>query len=133
MPTISELIYKQHEFQEPRGLNKFNTPKRAFERFMEEVEEMYWEIAVEDENKALEELVDVFIIGGAIALSLCHLTGKSPEEFEAMVHKKFSHNEIKYDQDFFNNGLPLDDALRIAKHWWDLGLHEDNWHSKEDF
>lgn len=132
MPKVSELFRMQDEFQEPRKLNEHNNPRTAFNRMMDEVEELYWEIAGDNPNGALEELVDVFILGAAVGLALTKETGKTPEDFDDMIMKKFLRNQEKYDPDFFNS-YDVVTALRVARHWWALGLHEDNPHQGEDF
>jgi hypothetical protein len=41
--------------------------------------------------------------------------------------EKMAINYTKYDEAFFRNGWDTSQAITVARHWWNLGLHGEDW------
>ncbi len=129
----AELIKAQAEFEQPRGLDSYNTIYTGIQRMLDEAEEAQQEIFNTDGTSKDEvdyqafslEIIDTIIFAHSILGQVCSLTGTSAEEMEKLLESKLQRNQEKYDEAFFNNGWDTATAIRVARHWWNLGLHEE--------
>jgi hypothetical protein len=130
---ISEIIRRQDDFQEPRGLNEVNKGEVVFDRFMEEVYEAERDVVLGNDMAALVEISDVFIMAGAVALWLTKELELKPEDVDNIVAWKMNQNEKKYPTPLFNHFSPKI-AMDIARELWDrehpqspYPRHSDEW------
>lgn len=125
MPTSCELIIMQKEFEAPRGLDKFNSPKYSMSRIQNEVDEAVEALNEGDTRALAVELVDVIIFAHSLLGKLADELGLQPEDIDQLVEAKMAHNHEKYNEAFFNNGHDTATAITLARHWHNLGLDEE--------
>lgn len=124
MPTYAQSIREQRLFEEPRGLEEFNTIAFRLLRLQEELLEAQYEAYKGNLEALLTEVIDVTIFAHSIISKLCEELGIAPEQVDTMVENKFSHNQKKYDESHFL-GRTTADAIKRARHWHNNGLGEE--------
>lgn len=126
MSELASMVYFQREiFEKPRNLWRHNTPEFGLDRTIEEIEEARAELTENPNWGAfLDELADVVIFVTSVAAHAIDQAGLEDTALSDAVIRKLNRNLTKYDEDFF--GLqPISISLVNARHWWNLGLHEN--------
>jgi len=124
MPTYAQSIREQRLFEEPRGLQEFNTIAFGLLRCQEELLEAQYEAYKGNLEALLTEVIDVTIFAHSIIGRLCEELGLAPEQVDTMVEQKFAHNHHKYDERFWI-GRQTSDAIKTARHWHNNGIVQD--------
>jgi hypothetical protein len=127
MPTSAELIQAQRDFEQERGLDRFNTVAHSLERMQGELNEAVEAYLHQTPRDLLLETIDVTIFAHSLMGRLADHLGITPEQVDELVVQKMAANETKYDEAFFQNGWDTSQAITVARHWWNLGLHEEKW------
>lgn len=125
MPTSANLIEAQRYFEEARGLDKFNTIEFALNRTRQELDEAVHAYHHETPEHFLYELIDMNIFLHSILGTVAADIGITPEQVDQMIEAKMAVNHAKYDLAFFQNGHDTATAITLARHWHNLGLHEE--------
>lgn len=125
MPTSAELIDSQRHFEEARGLDTFNTVSYGLERTQQELDEAKQAHTHETPEALLYELIDVQIFIHSLMGKVADQLGIEPEVIDRMIEAKMTANHSKYDLAFFQNGHDTATAISLARHWHNLGLHEE--------
>jgi hypothetical protein len=125
MPTSAELIEAQRHFEAERGLDTFNTIAYGLYRTQVELDEAKHAHEYETPADLLIELIDVQIFTHSLMGKLANQLGLEPEAVDRMVEAKMAANYSKYDTAFFENGHSTATAMTLARHWHNLGLHEE--------
>lgn len=124
MPTSSELIHAQRDFEIPRGLNTYNTHWLSLMRMYEELGEATEAYLHETPKDLATEVCDVVIFAHSLLGRLAEQMGWSPEDIDQLIEAKMAKNHVKYDEEFFTSRKP-EDAIACARHWWNLGLADE--------
>jgi hypothetical protein len=127
MPSTSELITMQQNFEQERGLDRFNTVAHSLERMQGELNEAVEAYLHQTPRDLLIEVIDVTIFAHSLMGRLADHLGLTPEDVDNLVMEKMAINYTKYDEAFFRNGWDTTQAITVARHWWNLGLHEEKW------
>lgn len=124
MPTSSELIQAQRDFEIPRGLNNYNTHWHSLLRMQEELSEAIEAYLHETPQALATEVVDVVIFSHSLLGRLAEQMGWEPSDIDQLIEAKMAANHRKYDEEFFATRKP-ENAIACARHWWNLGLADE--------
>lgn len=117
MPTSSELIDAQYEFELPRGLLDHNTGEFVLHRLSEELGEVWEEHDAQNYLRMLQELIDVVIFSHSIMGDLCRRLDIAYEEVDRMIEAKMLQNAQKYHISHFSNRSTAE-AIEYSRQRW---------------
>lgn len=124
MPTSSELIQAQREFEIPRGLHTHNTYGHSLFRIQEEWLEAVDALMNETPHDLMMETIDIVIFCHSLLGNLAEGLGIEPADIDRLIETKVLVNHRKYDEEFFHSRSTAD-AIVCARHWWNLGLADE--------
>lgn len=125
MPSSAELIQAQRDFEQPRGLDRFNTIEYGLDRTRQELDEARHAHENETPLALLFELIDVQIFVHSLMARVADELDIEPAHVDRMIEIKMAHNHEKYDEAFFNNGYDTGTAITMARHWHNLELNDE--------
>lgn len=125
MPTSAELIQAQRDFEQPRGLDTYNTHWHSLMRIQGELSEAVEAYLHETPKDLAVEIIDVVIFAHSMLGRIADELGWKPEDVDQLVEAKMAANHTKYDEVFFQNGHDTSTAITLARHWHNLGLNDE--------
>lgn len=108
-------------------MDTFNTIDYGLDRTRQELDEAKYAHEYETPEALLYELIDVQIFIHSLMGKVANQLGVEPAAIDQMIETKMAANHTKYDEAFFRNGWDTSQAITVARHWWNLGLHEEDW------